>query len=215
MNNTNRALNRILLATTGLVLLSAGVLAAGAALVPALAGQWTTVTSGLLERWRHLLVTAPAPDPLGSWWALAVPALPLLGAVISVVWLARQGGGRTSTAALAQDPELGDTAVDVSYLAAAVEEALEGNRAVVGSSLTVWRGRGNRRNKRNTSPRLRLTLHARKGASPREVADLAEGLVSGIDTQLGHRSTVLIRIRSGPTTKLARAHRAGQETRTD
>ena len=215
MNNTNRALNRILLAITGLALLSAGVLAAGAALVPARGELWSTITSGLLERWRHLLATAPAPDPLGSWWALAVPALPLLGAVASVVWLTRQGGGRTGTAALAQDPELGDTAVDVSYLAAAVEEALECNRAVVGSSLTAWRGQGNRRNRRNTSPGLRLTLQARKGASPREVADLAEGLVSGIDALLGHRSTVLVRIGSGPRTKLARAHRAGQETRTD
>ncbi|NUT71605.1 hypothetical protein [Pseudarthrobacter sp. C4D7] len=205
MNSTNRAVNRLFLAIAGLVLLGAGLLAAGAGLVPGIADQWTAVAGGLLERWQALLSTAPAPEPLGSWWTLALPALLLLGAVASIFWLTRQGGGRTGTAAGEQDPELGDTAVDVSYLAAGVEQALKGNRAVVGSSLTAWRGR----NKRNESSALRLTLQARKGASPREVADLAEDLVGAIDAQLGHHPTVLVRIGSGTRTKLASAHRAG------
>jgi len=205
MNSTNRAMNRLLLATAGLVLLAAGLLAAGAGLVPAVREQWNAVATGLLERWQALLPTAPAPEPLGSWWSLALPALLLLGAAASIFWLTRQGGGRTGTAASEQDPESGDTAVDVSYLAAAVDEALKGNRAVVGSSLTAWR----HRTKRNTAPALRLTLQARKGASPREVADLAEDLVGAIDALLGHHPTVLVRIGSGTRTKLARAHRAG------
>lgn len=208
MNNTNRAMNRFFLAAAGLVLLGAGVLAAGAGLVPGIRDQWGAVGAGLPDRWQALLRTAPAPEPLGSWWALGVPVLLLLGAVVSVLWIARQGGGRTGTAAQAHDQELGDTALDVSYLAAAVEEALEGNRAVVGSSLTAWHRPG-KLTSGSQGNGLRLTLQARKGASPREVADLAEELVSGIDALLGHRSTVLVRIGSGTRTKLAGAHRAG------
>ncbi|WP_457946539.1 hypothetical protein ACTAQI_13515 [Pseudarthrobacter sp. alpha12b] len=207
MNNTNRAMNRLFLAAAGLVLLCAGALAAGAGLVPGLREQWGAVGAGLPDTWQALLRTAPAPEPLGSWWALGVPALLLLGAVVSVLWIARQGGGRTGTAAQAHDQEVGDTAVDVSYLAAAVEEALEGSRAVVGSSLTAWHVPGKRSGSQGNG--LRLTLQARKGASPREVADLAEELVSAIDALLGHRSTVLVRIGSGARTKLAGAHRAG------
>ena len=205
MNSTNRAMNRILLAITGLVLLAAGALAAAAGLVPGIREQWSDAAAALAARWQGLLRTAPAPEPLGSWWALTVPALLLIGAAASIFWLTRQGGGRTATAAIAPDPELGDTAVDVSYLAAAVDEELKGNRAVAASSLTAWHGR----NKRNPAPGLRLTLQARKGASPREVADLAEDLVDAIDALLGHRTTVLVRIGSGTRTKLARAHRAG------
>ena len=205
MNRTNRVMNRALLAISGLVLLAAGALAAGAGLLPGIRDRWGATGAGLLATWHALLPTAPAPEPLGSWWALAVPALALIGAAASIFWLTRQGGGRTRTAALAQDAELGDTSVDISYLAAAVEDALDGNRAVVGTSLTAWRARTNR----DGGTALRLTLQARKGASPRQVADLAEDLVEAMDGLLGHQPTVLVRIGSGTRTRLAGAHRAG------
>jgi hypothetical protein len=204
MNNTNRAMNRILLALSGLALLATGTLAAAAGLVPDIRAVWSSAANALLEKWRSLAATAPAPEPVGTWWALAVPVLMLLGAAASIFWLARQGGGRTGVAAQEDDGGQGTTAVDVSFLAAAVQEAVKGNRAVAGSSLTAWR-----RSKGSTTGALRLTLQARKGASPRELADLAEELVAGIDALLGHRTTVLVRIADGTRTRLAGAHRAG------
>jgi len=206
MNNTNRAMNRTFLALAGVMLAGAGILVAAAGLSADVRTRWTTVAGSALTASQALRDTATSPAPVGSWWALAVPAVLLLGAIITIFWLARQGGGRTRTAAREDDPELGDTAVEISYLAAAVEAALEGNRAVVGSSLTAWRRRGSK-NAARTS--LRLTLQARRGASPREVADMAEELVSSIDALLGHHTDVLVRIGTGTRTKLARALRAG------
>ena len=206
MNNTNRAMNRSFLALAGVVFAGAGILVAAAGLNADVRAGWTTIAGTALTAWQRLRETAPSPEPLGSWWALAVPAVLLLGAIITIFWLSRQGGGRTRTAARQDDAELGDTAVEVSYLAAAVEAALEGNRAVVGSSLTAWRRRGSKDTARTS---LRLTLQARRGASPREVADVAEELVSAIDALLGHRNDVLVRIGTGTRTKLARALRAG------
>jgi hypothetical protein len=204
MNHTNRALNRFFLAATGLVLLAAGTLTAGAGMDAGVRDRWSSVSTSLLGGWRNLRDTAPLREPLGSWWALAVPAVQLLGAAVSIMWLTRQGGGRTSEAARQRDAELGDTAVDISYLESAVEAALEGNRAVVGSSVSAWRGRGRRR---TTTQGLRITLQARRGASPREVADLAEALVTGMEALLAHRTTVLVRIAGGTRNRLAGAHR--------
>ncbi|RAX16661.1 hypothetical protein DC347_12765 [Pseudarthrobacter sp. AG30] len=206
MNNTNRAMNRTFLALAGVILIGAGILVAAAGLSADVRTGWTAVAGSALTAWQALRDTAPSPEPLGSWWSLAVPAVLLLAALTTILWLARQAGGRTRTAAREDDPELGATAVEVSYLAAAVEAALEGNRSVVGSSLTAWRRRGSK-NAARTS--LRLTLQARRGASPREVADVAEELVRSIDALLGHHTDVLVRIGTGTRTKLARALRAG------
>lgn len=201
MNHTNRALNRFLLAATGLVLLAAGALIAGAGLDAGIRGRWSSAGTSLLGGWRNLAGTAPLQEPAGSWWAVAVPAILLAGAAGCVLWLGRQGGGRTSEAARHRDAELGDTAVDISFLESAVDAALAGNRAVVGSSVTAWRGR------RGTPGGLRLTLHARRGASPREVADLVDELIAAIEALLGHHTTVLVRIAGGTRTRLAGAHR--------
>lgn len=200
MSNTNRALNRILLAVTGLVLLAAGAATAAAGLVPGVAGEWAAAGTSLMDHARAMLAAAPLPGPARSWWAVAGVAALVLAAGLCLAWLASQGGGRTPRLAREEDGNQGATVVDAGLVAAAVNEALEGNRLVLGSAVSAWEGR------RGTA--LRLRLQARKGASPRELADTAEELVRGIDAWLGHPVPVLVRITSGPRSKLAGPERA-------
>lgn len=200
MSNTNRALNRILLAVTGLVLLAAGAATTAAGLVPGVAGEWAGAGTSLMDHARALPAAAPLPGPARSWWAVAGVAVLVLAAGLCLAWLASQGGGRTPRLARDEDGNHGATVVDAGLVAAAVNEALEGNRLVLGSAVSAWESR------RGTA--LRLRLQARKGASPRELADTAEELVRGIDAWLGHPVPVLVRITSGPRSKLAGPERA-------
>lgn len=200
MSNTNRALNRILLALTGLVLLAAGVATAAAGVMPALAGEWESAGSSLMDHARTALAAAPLPGPARSWWAVAGVAGLLLAAGLCVAWLASQGGGRTPRLARDNDGDSGTTVVDAGLVAAAVSEALAGNRLVLGSTVSAWESRH--------GTGLRLRLQARKGASPRELADTAEELIRGIDGWLGHPVPVLVRITGGARSRVAGVERA-------
>ena len=200
MSQTNRALNRILLALLGLVLLAAGGLTTAAGLVPEVATAWTATAGSGLDRSGELLSTALLPGAAHSWWAVAAVAGLVLAAALSITWLASQGGGRTPRLLTERDGDRGNTVVDTGLVAACVSESLAGNRLVLASSVSAWGVQGR--------TGLRLRLEARKGASPREIADTAEELVLGLDRLLGHPVPVLVRITSGPRSRVAGTDRA-------
>ena len=200
MSHTNRALNRILLALAGLVLLAAGAATAAAGMLPDVAGGWAAAGSSLMDQAGTILASAPLPGPARSWWAVAGVAVLVLAAGLSIAWLASQGGGRTSRVGQESDGGRGTTVVETGLVSAAVKQALDGNRLVLGASVSAWETRGD--------TGLRLRLQARQGASPREIADTADELVQGIDALLGHPLPVLVRITSGTRTKVAGPQRA-------
>lgn len=200
MRQTNRALNRTLLALLGIVLLAAGALTAAAGLVPEVAAAWTATAAAGLDRSGELLATAPLPGAARSWWAVGAVTGLLLAAALSIAWLASQGGGRTPRVVTDRDGDRGSTVVDTGLVAACVSDSLAGNRQVLSSSVSAWGVQG--------TTGLRLRLEARKGASPRELADTAEELVLGLHRLLGHPVPVLVRITSGPRSSVAGIDRA-------
>ena len=200
MRRTNRAVNRILLTIVGLALLGAGAALIAAGTLPGAAETWQAIGSNLTDQARVLSTSAPLPDPVRSWWLAAGVVALLLGAGLSAAWLASQGGGRTPRLAEQSDGARGRTVVDVGLITAAVQEALNGNRNVLASSVTAWESRN--------GTALRLRMQARKGTSPRELADTAEQLVQGIDAWLGHPMPVLVRITSGARTRVSSSRRA-------
>ncbi|ASN22009.1 hypothetical protein [Arthrobacter sp. YN] len=205
MRQTNRALNRILLALLGLALLGAGAAVIAAGTLPGAADTWTAVASSVRDSARNLLGTAPLPDPVRSWWVAAGIAVLLVGVALSAAWLASQGGGRTPRLAEQRDGTdvregtRGRTVVDVGLVSTALQEALSGNRDVLATSVSAWESR------RGTA--LRLRMEARKGSSPRELADTAEELIRELDALLGHPIPVLVRITSGARTQVSGSRR--------
>ena len=98
----------------------------------------------------------------------------------------------------------GTTTVETGLVSRLVTEALAGNRLVLTASVTAWQVRG----RAGVVPALKISIQARHGACPRELADTAEQLVAGLDRILGHPVPVLVRITSGTRTRLARPDRA-------
>lgn len=79
MSQTNRALNRILLALAGLALLAgaAGAATAAAGILPDIAALWAAAGSSLADRAGSLLAAAPLPGPARNWRPVAGVAAPI------------------------------------------------------------------------------------------------------------------------------------------
>ncbi|WP_144662055.1 hypothetical protein [Paenarthrobacter nicotinovorans] len=200
MRNTNRALNRILLTILGIVLLGAGAALIAAGTMPGVAEFWTTTGSTARDGLRNLVGTAPLPDPVRSWWLVLEIAVLLVGAILGAAWIASQGGGKTPRFAEDSEGSAGRTVVDTGLVSAAVREALTGRPDVLAASVSTWESR------RGTA--LRLRLEARKGACPRELGDTAAQLLQELDAWLGHPAPALVRITSGPRTRVSGSRRA-------
>lgn len=204
MTGTHRGLNRFLLALTGLLLIAAGTLTASARTVPGLAGHLTATGRAGWDRIRAALASAPLPDGNTSWWTIAAIGVLLLGAALLISWAASQGGGRTRVVAEKPGAGQGTTTVETGLVSRLVTEALAGNRLVLAASVSAWQVRG----RAGVVPALKISIQARHGACPRELADTAEQLVAGLDRILGHPVPVLVRITAGTRTRLARPDRA-------
>lgn len=200
MRNTHRGLNRILLTLVGILLLGIGAALIATGTLPSAADIWTTTASSVRDQARSLAGTAPLPEPVRSWWLVLGVALPLVGAVLSVAWLASQGGGKTPRLAEQSEGTAGRTVVDAGLVSTAIREALNGNKDVLSTSVSAWESR------RGTA--LHIRLEARKGSSPRELTHTVEHLLRSTDSWLGHPLPALVRITSGPRTQISGTRRA-------
>lgn len=204
MTGSNRGLNRVLLALTGLLLSAAGALAAAVGTIPGAATDWAATRRESWGRIRERLAAAPLPEGTTSWWTIAAVGVLLLGTALMIGWAASQGGDRTRIVAETPDAGQGTTTVETGLVSRLVGEALAGNRLVLAASVTAWRVRG----AAGKESAIKISIQARQGACPRELADAAEQLIAGLDRMLGHPVPVLVRITAGTRTRLARPGRA-------
>ncbi|ALE04492.1 hypothetical protein AL755_02105 (plasmid) [Arthrobacter sp. ERGS1:01] len=208
MNGTRRGLNRTLLGVFGLVLIGLGGLAVLAGSNQDFAKSWTRNGTELWASIQQQLAAARIPGQGYSWWTVAVLGLALVAAILLVCWIASQGGGRTNQLArhdgdpgtsTAGTTTAGTTTVETAVAGQAIKAALAGNSQVLATTVQSWRVRGGNG--------LKISLQARKGASPRELTAVLDDLVEGLDVLLGEEIPVLIRIRAGTRTRFARTER--------
>jgi len=198
MNGTRRGLNRVLLAVLGLVLVGAGSLAVLAGSNQEIAQGWTRTGTELWAGLQERLAASRILGQDGSWWSVAGMGLLVVAAILLLCWIASQGGGRTKLLATRGDGD-GTTTVDTAVASQAIKAALAGNKQVLASTVQSWRvkdGSG-----------LKISLQARKGASPQELVAVLDELVSGLDALLGEEMPVLIRINAGTRSRFARSER--------
>ncbi|PYI69708.1 hypothetical protein CVV68_00955 [Arthrobacter livingstonensis] len=198
MNGTRRGLNRVLLGAFGLVLIALGALAVLAGTGPDFAKAWTRTGTGWWARIQDLLASAKIPGQDISWWTLAVMGLLLVAGVLLVCWIASQGGGRTKQLCTSDD-DAGTTTVETAVAGQAIKAALADNKQVLSTAVQAWELKG--------GSGLRISLQARKGASPRELMAVLDELVGGLDVLLGEEIPVLIRIKAGTRSRFARTER--------
>lgn len=200
MNATRRGLNRTLIFLIAVILI-----AAGAAI--ALTGIWQNAK----QYWMDSTAQAGSyiADQLGAtqiqafglemswiWIALLVVLLILISLLLC--WIGSQGGGKTGVLDREKSAE-GDVTMHNDIAGSALKDALSNDPRVLSTSVSTWKVR--------RESGLKISVQARKGASPRELADAVEGLVSGLDSLIGKRLPILISINTGVRTGWSHQHR--------
>ncbi|RFA07151.1 hypothetical protein B7R21_16580, partial [Subtercola boreus] len=182
MNSTNRFLNRLFLFAVGLVLLAGGAVLAVGALLPDLQQP---ISAGAKNANGQVAGTFQA----NAWilWATAAAAVILI--VVLVWFVFRQGRGRTQNLltvrqnATADTPTGGDLLVDVTVAAQVLEDALTREPEIAAVDVVAFRIRHE-----NV---LRITAHARRGASPVRIRTVIDNAVTEWDDVLGHSVPVV------------------------
>lgn len=201
MNGTPRGLNRTLLGAFGAILVAAGIAAAWAGTNRGTAQDWTSSGTTAWRQIQEGLAAAPIPGTDTSWWTPAAAALLLVVAALLAAWIAAQGTGRSKQLADAGD-QAGSTTVDAAVAAQALKAALAGNPHILSSSVQAWKTRAT-----GGGTGLKISVQARKGASPAEVGSAVEHLVQRLDGLLGMQIPVLVRIKAGKRTRFFRSER--------
>lgn len=199
MNNTNRALNRLLVFVVGLVLLAGGAAVAVGALWPDVRD---TVSGAASD------ATGPVSDALSGdqVWILWVVAAASLVLIALLIWFAlRQGHGQTGTllsvdeGSARNEPTGGRLLIDAKVAEQVLEEALGDIPGIVSIDVTAFRVR-----RENV---LRITANARRGASPVDIRRSIDQAVERWDALLGTETPVVIQINGGLRTQMASATR--------
>jgi hypothetical protein len=190
MTRSNRTLNRVLLALTGLLALAVGL----ALVAPALAG-----VAALRDP-----VTAVREAVRGAGVALAEPSTAalaggagLLVAVLAIVWIATRGRGGTAIADA-------DADADVEITIGAVRDVLAAGLRPVPAVIAV-RADAHRLRGRTV---VTVTLSTRRRADLTQILARTREALVALDRAMGVNLPVVVRIRSGWRSTLARDQRA-------
>lgn len=199
MNNTNRALNRILLAVIGLLTLLVGAALVAIATLPAIrAGYRSTAPDihGAVTSW---LKTMPLFDTGSSWGWIFVLALLLLIVIVLLVFIFRQGQGRQDILIKEDTTQAGTTIIDSAVAEHAIQDDLDGRPEFVASRVSTYQVRG--------TPVLKISVTCRRGVSPRDVTTMIETSLNAFDTLLGRQVPALLQISGGVRARLSRSTR--------
>lgn len=197
MNNTNRALNRIVLFVIGLIFFALGAAVIAIVAWPTAGEVWTTAGESV-DGWLAQAVetTAIAGTTL-SWIGIAAVAAVVVVIVLLILALTSIRGRRSKTllrSSGAQNP-LGRVTVTESFVSDALKNSLASQDDVLSTSVTA--------NTIRKEPVLHVSVTPRQNTSPRQVVDQVDRLVANLATLTGQDTATYISVHSGLRAKLA------------
>lgn len=200
MNRTPRALNRVLLAVLGLVLVVIGAHLILVTLLPAYASVMAGPLGGVTG-WIAGLGSAPAAGRTGLWLGIAVGAVVLL--VLAAIWVMVQGRGRVTVftrEAVPSGPGRGVVEIAGAVPITLLKRALSEREDVVAVTVSAWDQRG-------PAAGLRVRIQPRHGAEPLPIAQDADQLVRTLDERIGLAGPVVVELVTGTRAKFATPQR--------
>lgn len=199
MNNTNRALNRLLIFFSGLLLVAVGGAATAVALVPAIRDWWTDATTSVSTQVTTWLRQTPLSDTGVSWIMPAILALLVIAVSLLIMFIARQGHGQTSIAVNEPTSENGTTIIDSTVAEHALQDALASRPEFIASHVSTYRVR--------RTPVLKVSVTCRRGVSPKDAATIVEDNLLAFDELLGRKLPALTQISGGFRSRLTKSTR--------
>ncbi|AMB58619.1 hypothetical protein [Microterricola viridarii] len=201
MNHTNRALNRIVLFITGVLLLAIGVALVSAIVWPVGAEWWTAATKAGLSWLDDMVAASRIGATTASWIAIAALAVIVLLLAMLIVALVRLGGKRSHTAlgSLGAQNSLGRVIVHDAFMSDAVKHSLGRRDEILFSSVSA--------DAIHKTPVLHVSVTPRQNTSPRDIAQDVDRLVANLATLTGYDVPTYISIHSGLRAQLAHNQR--------
>lgn len=199
MNNTNRTLNRILIAVIGLLTLLIGAALLAIATLPGIRAAFSGTAPGISDDITGWLKTIPLFDTGSSWGWILVLAVLVLIIIVLLVFIFRQGHGHQNILLSEHTTHAGTTIIDSAVAEHAIRDDLDGRPEFIGSRVSTYQVRG--------TPVLKISVTCRRGASPREVTTIIEKTLTAFDALLGRQIPALIEIGGGMRARLSRTTR--------
>ncbi|MBO1740621.1 hypothetical protein [Leifsonia sp. TF02-11] len=203
MNGTNRALNRTVLALTGLIVLGVSGLAILFLVAPAFASAWKTTSHGVLASLDELFGQRLWPSTTLNAAAVVALGAAIAFAALLLVFALRQGHGRTSTVLRATTDD-GTVELDAAISAVLLEDLLSPAPGIASVDVSAYRVR--------RDPALKITVRCRRGASPRAVTDAVDEAVARLHAALGTPVPVFAELTGGFRARLRPAVRVDTTT---
>ncbi len=198
MTSTNRGANRLLILACGMLLLCVGCAAAAGVLVPTIRDAWKDVAGQASLQVSTWLGQTPLGATGASWIPAATLALLVIVVIALIVFVARQGRGRTRVA-VTEASDHGTTILDAAVAEQAVHDALVDQPGLVGSQVSTYAVR--------RVPVLKVSVTCRRGVSPKDIATIVEDRLRALDELLGRELPALIQISGGFRSRTTRSTR--------
>ncbi|WP_447913972.1 hypothetical protein [Microbacterium phyllosphaerae] len=201
MNNTNRALNRVLLLIIGLLFLALGAVGIAIMSWPTATDIWTSAGENA-RSWldQAIAATAIAGGSL-SWIGIGAVAAILVVVVLLILALTSIAGRRSKTAFRstgAQNP-LGRVTVTESFVSDAVKNSLATRDEILSAQVTA--------NDIRNTPVLHVSVTPRQNTDPRELVDHVDRLLTNLATLTGRDTETYVSIHTGLRARLAHDQR--------
>ncbi|WP_341955747.1 hypothetical protein [Microbacterium sp. LWH13-1.2] len=201
MNNTNRALNRVLLLIIGLLFLALGAVGIAIMSWPTATDIWTSAGKDA-RSWldQAIAATAIAGGSL-SWIGIGAVAAILVVVVLLILALTSIAGRRSKTAFRstgAQNP-LGRVTVTESFVSDAVKNSLATRDEILSTQVTA--------NDIRNTPVLHVAVTPRQNTDPRELVDHIDRLLTNLATLTGRDTETYVSVHTGLRARLAHDQR--------
>jgi hypothetical protein len=188
MNSTNRAANRLFLGIVGIVLVIVGAGAIVLGSDPDVARAWRSGVSSGRRQADSVFGSTLFPGSTVSWAGVGVLAVLVALIVVLVVFIARQGRGRTGTALAVDDPE-NTVRIDTSAVRDVIDQQLDGDPRIITHAVSAHLIRRERV--------LKISATCRRGVAPTDARDLIERALGALDDALGVQLPALIELDGG------------------
>ncbi len=197
MNNTNRALNRIVLFVIGLVFLALGAAVIAVSSWPSAGDVWTSAGESVDGWIAQAAETTRIAGSSATWIGVGAVAAILIVIVLLILALTSVSGRRSKTVLRsngAQNP-LGRVTVTESFVSDAIKNSLDADDDLLTTSVTA--------NTIRKVPVLHVSVTPRQNTSPRQVVERVDQLLTNLVTLTGQETATYVSVHSGLRAKLA------------
>lgn len=201
MNNTNRALNRVLLLIIGLLFLALGAVGIAIMSWPTATDIWTSAGENA-RSWldQAIAATAIAGGSL-SWIGIGAVVAILVVVVLLILALTSVAGRRSKTAfrSSGEQNPIGRVTVTESFVSDAVKNSLATRDEILSAQVTA--------NDIRKTPVLHVSVTPRQNTDPRELVDHLDRLLANLATLTGRDTETYVSIHTGLRARLAHDQR--------